>query len=271
MKFLFSIFISLLISTSAALSHEFWVSPETYHLPSGANIVASLRGGQQFEGSPFSFLPPRFERFDLVQGDTVVPVTGRAGDRPALNMASPGDGLWVIVHETVDSKITWKEWEKFAGFVNHKKLGNALAEHAKRGLPDTGFRENYRRFVKSLVAVGSGVGSDHAVGMRTEFVALLNPYIDDTSDGFPVRVLFNGAPRLDAQIEIFDRGPTNEVTVSTVFTDDNGEALIPVKPGHEYLFDAVILLPLDAADPLREPVWESLWAAMTFRVPDSVN
>jgi hypothetical protein len=39
---------------------------------------------------------------------------------------------------------------------------------------------------------------------------------------------------------------------------------IPVKSGHEYLLDAVVLR---AADPDDGAVWETLWAALTFAVP----
>jgi len=240
-----------------------------YEYPSGENIVAELRGGQFFVGGEFGFLPPRFERFDMVQGDTVVPVEGRTGDRPALNMAVPNDGLWVLVHETTDNRLTWKEWEKFADFVKSKKLDNVLAEHVERGLPDTGFRENYRRFVKALVAVGNGSGADQPVGLRTEFVALANPYTDDLTDGFEVQVLFENAPRVDAMIEVFEKDADGEVTIFSLQTDADGRAKIPVIAGREYLLDAVILLPLEAEDITKQAVWESLWAAMTFRVPDA--
>jgi uncharacterized GH25 family protein len=267
MKTLPAFLLILLFNTSAALGHEFWLSPLNYQISSGENIVASLRRGQKFSGGPFSYLPQRFARFDIVRGDEIIAVEGRVGDRPALNMAAPNDGLWVAVHETLDSKITWDEWEKFAGFVEHKKLGNALQDHAERGLPDSGFSETYRRFVKSLVAVGAGEGADYAVGLRTEFVALANPYTDDVTAGFPVQVLFEGAPRVGAQIEVFAKNDAGEVVVTTMQTDIDGRAVVPVAPGVEYLLDAVVLLPLEPGDVAGGPVWESLWAALTFRVP----
>lgn len=267
MKQLSLIILSLLISTSAVFSHEFWISPEKYQVDSGENLVASLRGGQRFSGGPFSFLPQRFARFQLVKGDLEVDVEGRIGDRPALNMAAPEDGLWVVVHETTDSRITWKEWEKFAGFVEHKKLAGTLENHAARGLPDTGFSESYRRFIKSLIGVGDGQGADREVGLRTEFVALANPYVDDVSKGFPVLVLFEGEPRVDAQIEIFEKNADGEVAISTLKTDADGRALIPVQTGKEYLLDAVVMLPLEETDKDSDPVWRSLWAALTFAVP----
>ena len=260
--------ISLCLITTPALGHEFWILPEKYSVGPDEPVVATLRNGQNFSGGPFGYLPPRFVRFDLVKGDLVVPVKGRIGDRPALNMPVPEPGLWVIVHETTDNLLTWDDWERFEGFVTHKDLGDTLAQHAQRGLARTGFKESYRRYAKSLVAVGDGKGSDREVGLLTEFVALTNPYTDDVSGGFRVLLLLDGLPRPDAQIEVFDKDATGSVSVTTYRTDQDGTAVISVKPGHEYLLDAVKMLPLDTDNPDLEPVWKSLWAALTFRVPE---
>ncbi len=268
MKTLAFLIVSLCLNTGAALGHEFWISPEKYVVDPGQPIVAALRSGQKFSGGPFSYLPPRFVRFELIRGELVIPVEGRIGDRPALNMAVPEAGLWVVVHETTDSSLTWDEWERFEGFVTHKDLDDTLALHAARGLPRTGFKESYRRFAKSLVAVGGGQGADREVGLRTELVALTNPYADDLSDGFRVQLFFEGAPRPRAQVEVFDKDDNGAVTVMKYRTDDAGVASIPVEKGHEYLVDAVKMLPLDASDPTLEPVWMSLWASLTFRVPE---
>lgn len=257
----------LLVSTLPAIGHEFWISPLDYQIDSNENIVADLRVGQNFKGANFGYIPQNFVRFELVSGEMAVPVEGRIGDRPALSMAAPEDGLWVVVHETTDSLLTWASWEKFVGFVDHKKLANTLETHEERGLSQEGVKERYRRFAKALIAVGSGQGQDRAVGLRTEIVANANPYTDDLSGGLPVLVLFEGAPRSNVQIEVFDHDQADVVTTFTLITDKEGRADIPVEPGHEYLLDSVVMLPLYPDDPATEPVWESLWAAMTFRVP----
>lgn len=258
----------LLVSTLPALGHEFWIAPHDYQPEAGQSIVADLRVGQNFKGASFSYIPQNFERFEMVGGDTVIDVEGRVGDRPALNMAPPEDGLWVVVHETDDSLLTWDSWEEFVSFVEHKKLAGTLELHAERGLPQDGVKERYRRFAKALVAVGSGQGQDRETGLRTEIVAGANPYLDNLSNGLPVLVIFEGQPRSEVQIEVFDRDPAGEVVTFTMMTDAEGRAVVPVEPGHEYLLDSVVMLPLKAEDPSADPVWESLWAALTFRVPE---
>jgi uncharacterized GH25 family protein len=177
------------------------------------------------------------------------------------------DGLVVIVHETSDSTLTYTEWDKFIDFVEHKDFDSALAAHAARGLPETGFKESYRRYAKALIAVGSGAGSDAPTGLETEIVALANPYTDDLSGGLPVRVLYQDAPRADAQVELFEKGPDEAVVVTLHRTDAEGVARLPVKPGYEYLVDAVILRDTGNDDTETGPVWHSLWAALTFATP----
>jgi uncharacterized GH25 family protein len=256
-------FVLSLFATST-IAHEFWIEPQEYQVQSGAPLLADLRNGQQFEGSNLAYFAKRTERFELIQNRTSTAIQARMGDVPALQTVVQNDGLLVILHETTESTITYTQWDKFRSFTDHKGFPEATKRHKERGLPQEGFKEVYRRFAKALVGVGTAIGVDSASGMETEFVALANPYTDDLSMGFPVSLFYQNAPRINALIEVFDRGPDDAVEIFNMRTDAMGHAMIPVKPGHTYLLDAVVL---------REPtyetdaVWESLWAAMTFYIP----
>lgn len=265
-----SSFIVLAAMSFAALpasSHEFWISPKSYTVPAGGQLLADIRVGQSFEGPAYPFIPQRFKRFDLVMGDAVVPVEGLTGDRPALGMAAPGVGLVTVVHQTSDSNLTYTDASKFEDFVTHKDFAWALDANKERGIPETGFRERYSRYGKSLIAVGDGAGNDREVGLETEIVALANPYNDDLSGGMPVRVLYQGTPRADTQVEVFSRAPDGTVTDSFHRTDAKGVAVIPVEAGFEYLVDSVVMRPLEQVNE-TDPVWESLWASLTFKTPE---
>lgn len=248
-------------------AHEFWIDPQAYQVPVGGTLVATLRVGETFKGSEQSYLERNFERFDLTCDGVLSPVPGRSGDRPALNVAVPQEGLCVVIHQTRDYTLTYREWQKFVNFVEHKDFEGVLEAHAERGLPESDFVELYSRYAKSLIAVGDGAGSDAVVGLETEIVAEANPYTDDVSAGFPIRVLYNGEPRADAQVELFARPTEGEVEVTLHRTDANGRVTLPVLPGYAYLADAVVLRPLEPKDG-DGPVWESLWASLTFAVPE---
>lgn len=153
-------------------------------------------------------------------------------------------------------------------FVAHKDFKDAVKIHEARGWPQENFHETYTRHSKSLIAVGHGEGADRAFGLATEFVALDNPYLDGFGGTLEIALLFNGMPRADAQIEVYERNGEGDVTVTIQRTDAAGHAIIETKAGYEYLLDAVVLRPASDGDiPQGEPVWETLWAALTFAVP----
>ncbi|MEP1612587.1 MAG: DUF4198 domain-containing protein [Roseobacter sp.] len=251
-----------------AMSHEFWIQPEQYQVDVGDPIIATLRNGQNFKGTSLAWFDSRFTRFDMISNDNVQPVLGRLGDTPALQADAGEDGLLVVVHETVESTLTYQTWDKFLTFVDHKDFRTAVATHEAHGWPKEQFRETYTRHVKSLIAIGTGKGEDRAFGLQTEFVALTNPYEDDFDGNMQVLVRYQGDPRPDAQVEVFARSPDGSVDVTLHRTNDKGVAQIAVLPGYQYLFDAVVLRPSPrAGTEEKAPLWETLWAALTFEVP----
>lgn len=245
-------------------AHELWIAPERYQVEAGEKLKAQIRVGDQFIGPPNLYLPDSFARFEIVMGAQSYPVKGRLGDLPALQMLAPEEGLAVIVYQSTTSNVHYLKWEKFAKFTRRKGFAEALDEHKVRGLPDKEFLEAYRRFAKSLIAIGHGRGQDREVGLETEIIAEANPYTDDLGGSLPVRVLYQGKPRSGAQIEIFSKDPVGKVALTKTETDAEGRAKIPVQPGHEYLIDAVLIRPLQGKVENREAVWETLWASLTF-------
>lgn len=251
-----------------AKAHEFWIDPEAHQLAPGTEIVANIRVGQAYKGSALSFLPPQFRRFDYEIGDQFAPVPGTIGDRPAVAMQSPGEGLLVLVHETGDQIVNYSEFSKFVKFVIHKDAAWVVREQREAGIPQERFREVYSRYAKSLVAVGEGAGQDRVFGLETEIVALENPYTGDMSDGIDVELLYQGAPRVGTQIEVFEKAADDSVVITTVMTDEAGRATVPVTPGHRYMLDAVVLRrPSPELAEEKNAIWESLWANLTFEVP----
>lgn len=254
-------------------AHEFWIEPTDYTVAREESVTATFRNGEEFAGSALSYIPGRSVRFDMVMGGATVEVPARLGDNPAFDLTNPEPGLLTILQETTDSTLTYTEkagrsgWERFVGFAEHKDLGDMAAAHAARGLPQDRPVERYRRFAKALVAVGEGAGKDARRDLRTEFVALTNPYTDDVSGGVAVQLFFEDAPKAEAQIEMFDKAPDGTVVVTLHRTDAEGRATLPVTAGHSYLLDSVTLLPLEP-EAEGDPAWQTLWAALTFAVPE---
>lgn len=251
-----------------AFGHEFWLEPQNYQPETDATLQVQLRNGQGFIGVEIGYFDKRIEMFARIQNQIHTPVNSRAGDFPAMTMQAPQDGLMVLAYESTFSTVQYSHLGKFLKFAEHKGFGDVEADHKLRGLPEGRFSEVYTRFCKSLIGIGTAAGQDAETGMETEFVALTNPYTDDLANGLSVQLLYQGRPRPDAQIEIFERDPDAAVAITTLRTDDQGQAVIPVKPQHTYLLNAVVLRePDETIAAQNNVVWETLWASMTFHVP----
>ncbi len=249
------------------VAHEFWIEPRTYQVETGETMTATLRNGQRFAGVTIPWLDGRQKMFDWVLGDIREPFSGRAGDIPTVTLTPNRPGLLVLAAEMLPQTLTYDEWELFQRFSEHKDL-NGVARHQARGLPSEGFSEIFTRHVKALVAVGDGAGSDRKLGLEHEFIALTNPYTDP-GPNMRVQLFYLGEPNADQQVEIFDRAEDREVSVTTTRTDAQGIAQFPVLRGHVYLLDAVVLRePSSDVTARTGAVWETLWAAMTFAVPE---
>lgn len=258
----------LALSPAALQAHEFWIDPTDFLVAPGDPIIADLRVGENFNGAAQVYLSHQTRRFDLGRDGDLREVEARMGDRPALNMIVDDEGLVTVVHVTGDNALTYRGMEKFENFVRHKDAEWTIQAHKEAGLPTDRFVEVYSRYAKSLIAVGDGAGKDREFGLETEIVALSNPYTDDLSQGMRVELKYLGEPRRDAQIEVFEKAG-DEITVATVRTDGAGRATIPVTPGARYMLDAVVLRsPLPEVAEARGAVWESLWANLTFAVPE---
>jgi hypothetical protein len=258
--------LALCICASPLQAHEFWIDAEDYTVPVGETVTATFRNGEEMVGSALSYIPGRSLRFEMVVDGEVRPIPSRMGDNPAVAVADLPEGLVTLLHETREQYVTYQEWPKWVRFTEHKDFTWSQQAHVDRGLPQEGFREAYLRFAKALVAVGDGAGQDAPRGLRTEIVLGANPYTDDLSAGLPVQVLLDGAPKAEAQIEMFERDAEGEVTVTLHRANAEGRAVLPVASGHDYLLDSVTLLPQEP-DGERDPVWLTLWAALTFAVP----
>ena len=248
-------------------AHELWIEPINWMPSKSGRLYADLVNGEFFEGVSLALLPTWYSRFDVVAGDIVAVVTGRMGNVPALDIPVLGDGLHVVVYQSQPSLADYDDYDKFLKFTRHKDLGDVDAQHTARGLVKTNFKEVFRRYSKSLIGVGTAAGADKREGLETEIVALDNPYVGPLKE-MRVQVYYQDHIRANVQVEVFEKDAGGAVITSMLRTDAQGVAIIPVRPGYEYMADAVVLRePSDAFVAAYGAVWETLWANLTFSVP----
>ncbi len=259
--------ISTVLCTTIAqpvLAHEFWIAPENYSVAANVPLQIDLKNGQNFEGIRQPYFDRSSTRLDIVQGETLTPYAGRAGDLPAVTLTDAQEGLLVLAHETRKEYLVYDTFAEFQSFVEHKGLSHAISDHIARGLPQNGFEETYSRHAKALVSVGTGAGADRALGLAHEIVSLNNPYTTAAGSELQFQLMYQNQPRANAQIDLFERTPDGAVMQRLLHSDQDGKFAFSPTPGATYLLNSVALRAAAADD---TAVWRSLWATLTFAVP----
>lgn len=259
-------FVFCLFAAHAAAAHEFWIEPQNHVLPENAPIRADLKVGQNFSGAVFPYLPDRFQNFTLTGARSTRPIDSVIGDIPAVNTEPLGSGLQIIAYHSMADRLKFDNMDEFSVYVAYEGNSWAVAKHRELGLPESGFTEAYTRCAKALVQVGAGAGgSDRAVGMPLEIVALNSPYGATPAQAVTVVLLREGAPMAGQQINVFlkDGLKNTAGNPQSYVTDAEGRALIDVSRPGRYLLNAVWMRP---AGPGVGVAWESYWASLTFEV-----
>lgn len=258
----------LCVLAAPVMAHEVWIAPLAYQTAADDRLQANLVNGEGFEGVNLPYLPRNIVNAVVVIDGAMNTIDGRPGDTPALQADAGADGLAILAYQSGNATLEYDTWEEFQSFVDHKDLGDLRAQHDARGLPADGFTEVYARYAKSLIGVGDSAGADRRVGMETELVALQNPYVDDLAGEMAVQLFYRENPRSDAQIEVFAKSPDGAVDTSYIRTDADGVARFSVQTGHEYMLDAVVIRePSEALATETGAVWQTMWANLTFAVP----
>jgi len=260
------IILAVLLAALPARAHEFWIEPVDYRVAPGETIEARTYNGENFGGIEYGYSKVGYQQSGVVAGDDARPIQGENGDKPAIRTLPAADGLNVLFHASAVRTLTYPTLTKFKSFLEGKHLDWALEAHAERRLPEEDIREAYFRFVKALVAVGGGAGSDRLVGMPYELLALDNPY---TASGEIRFQLYLNQQPVDAGIPIFVfHKAGDEVEKIDLTTGAEGRFSVPRMPG-EFMVNAVhITEPSELLVRSTRADWVTLWAASNYQIAE---
>lgn len=274
--------ISLLIVgfSQNVFAHEMWLEPVLFEITKGDKFSAHEKVGQNFKGNKYAYLDLSYEKLSYTINDITHPLSPRLGSLPAVQGVIEEEGLLVLSAKTTRSKLTYKDRNIFNKFLKAEGLEWVSKAHKDRDLPEIGFTEVYRRFPKSLIKVGNGLGKDKALGLDLEWVALTNPYAfnHEVNDKIKLQLLSQGKPYEGVKANVFTKikpDSSKSLTVAKAkvihtehVTDEKGILSLSVKKNSVYLVNAVKMIEPDLDTSHKyNAVWESLWASMTFEVP----
>jgi uncharacterized GH25 family protein len=259
----------LLMMVVAGLSaHDFWLEPSTFEPALDEAVRIRLRVGEHFSGEPVARNESRIEQFVAVGPSGEKPVVGRDGMDPAGLVRLDAPGLWFVGYRGKATTIELAA-DKFEQYLREEGLERIIEDRAARSESKMTGRERFSRSVKSLLRSGGsrpGTGFDRALGLTLEFVLDADPIAAD-GGRLPVRLLHEGRPLEGALVVAYRKNqgapaiqPGQEALRAR--TDREGRVTLAVEPG-VWLLKAVHMSRTTApgAD------WDSVWTALTFRVP----
>lgn len=253
-------------------AHEYWLEPPREAVAPGDSLRITVRNGEDFVGSSLPFDPRRFAEAALVSPQGRRAIGGRLGDYPALRAPVDEAGVHRVLLQTLPRSVSYDGLADFERFLDYHGLDGIAALHAERKLPPTDIVENYTRHCVTVVDVRApgqaGSGADrHAaepLGLTHELVLLDDPFAKSAKT-VRLRVLFDGQPLDDVQVEMFVRNTAGTVRRDTVRSDAQGQVSFDVSASGDYLFNSVHVTPPDAAAIDEGTHWRSFWASLTWR------
>lgn len=261
--------LSVLLASSPAVAHDYWLAPTTHALAEDGEVSVSVLVGERLvaeEDRPFEGVrTPRLELVHQGAGTDLAPLQVEAAV-PAMRVPLVGPGGHLLVVDRVPAELELPA-AKFEAYLRDEGLDHVIAERARRGESSRPGRERYRRNLKALFQVGAA--RDEAFGTAVdqafELIPEVHPAFVAPGDVLPVRVLFRGRPLAGHRVEVLSRGAPGEGGVSVVgaaryTTDAEGRVRIAIDRRGDWLIRAVHMVRCGCAD----VDWESYWAAYTF-------
>ena len=275
----------LLLLTSAALAHEFWLQPASYRVAVGAAVPLRLLAGENFAGETWARPTRRVRRFvrlgpTPLDSTDLRPALLADSVAPVLRCPAPGTHLVLLTSRPSFIELPAAQ---FTAYLREEGLGEALRQRQEADESTTKpGREAYRRCAKALVLATRGAALPPAaadtayrrvLGLPLELVPEQNPYRLRSGAALTVRVLRQGQPVPGALVQVWQAAPPAKnqpgpppVTHFVTHANAQGRMLLRLPTAGPYLLATVRMEAAPAALAARAD-WLSTWASLTFGGP----
>jgi len=259
-----------LLAARSLFAHDFWIEPDRFRPPAGAVVAVRLRVGVDLEGDPVPRADRQIARFMMVTDGGETPIVGPDAGEPAGRVRVEAPGAAILAYRSRTTAIEL-EAAKFEAYLKEEGLEAVLEARARRGETAKPGKEIYSRCAKSLLAVGPADSSARKASSRSmrplgftlEIVPRADPYALKPGGSLPVQVLHEGKPLAGVLVVAMNaEEPAKKVRARS---DRSGRASLALGRAGFWLVKAVHMRPAPARSGAD---WESLWASLTFELPD---
>lgn len=265
--FIITLVLSLTLAALAlpVSAHDYWLEPDKFFVEAATSNLVPLRLhlGDHFTSEVER--PMQRERavsFDLFSRHHQVSLLSNVpdGTMPVANLRFEQSGTYLATLERTPARNTL-DGEKFTDYLREEGLNDIIASRLKLGESDEEGRESYRRYLKTLIQVGTRSDNTHdkPVGFKLEITLQRNPYLMRAGERLPVRVTFDGKPLAGVQVNAYHRQSKSLTTK----TNARGEATFALPASGAWLVRLVYMRRCVNCD---EVEWESFWGAYSFAI-----
>jgi uncharacterized GH25 family protein len=251
-----------LLLSDAARAHDFWIEPSTFHPQPGETVSVGLRVGQDFVGDPVPRLSSAIEQFFVRQGGGEQSIDGADNIDPAGLLRADGQTTAVIGYSSTGAFIELPA-QKFEDYLRLYGLEQIVDERAGRGESAEPGRERFYRYAKALL---TGAGPSPAATQPLPLTYEIVPDDDPTLrfGAFDGRILYDGEPLAGALVQALLQGdPSVRLSVRS---DSQGAFSFDLPRAGVWLVKSVHMV---RGGLFSDADWESLWASLTFEMPEA--
>ncbi|MBO2008193.1 DUF4198 domain-containing protein [Hymenobacter negativus] len=271
--------ILLLLTTSAALAHEFWLEAPRFRLQPGQTVSVHTFVGADFKGEPWTTKATKIQRLvrygpTPTDSTSLTPISPTEADTFHTAFYFKQPGTHVVLLRSTNSFIELPA-DQFTAYLREEGLDYALKLRQERDEMAKPGRETYRRCAKALIQVGEAAATAtatdsacrHVYGLPLELVPEQNPYRLAADKALTVRVLRAGKPAFGVAVQVWQRQPGSLPTTHyTTRANQNGRILLRLSGPGPYLL-AAVEMGVSPAKLHDRADWQSTWASLTFAGP----
>jgi len=254
----------LLIVSSLAQAHEFWLQPKKYRYEIGEEIKLDFRVGESFEGEFWDLQIHKVEKMELHRAsgvkDLLKTVKPTAGNNLTYKADAIGTYLFGMQSNAAYIEL---EAEKFNDYLKEDGLDYILDDRTKTGILGKPSKENYTRFAKLLIQVGDKTDDSFKkiIGLRYEIVPDQNPYLLKAGDYLQCHVYYEGKPAAHALVKIWNK-IGNTTFLQNLYTENDGTVRFPISAAGPWMVSSVRMIASEKAG----ADYHSLWASLVFGI-----
>lgn len=258
--------ILVVVVSSVALAHEFWLQPKKFRYTVGEEVKIDFFVGENFTGEYWDLTKHKVENIQVLSAygkkDLKTTVKPTKGNNVTFKLATEGTHLFSMISDQAYIEL---EAKKFNEYLEEDGIDEILALRKKNNDLEKPSRENYTRYAKLLVQSGNKPDDVYKrkLNMKVEIIPLANPYALKSGDYLECEVQYEGKPLPHQLVKVWSF-IGNRAFLQPVYSENDGRIKFPISNKGPWMVSFVKMV--ESTTPNID--YESMWASLVFGIEE---